>query len=184
MSGHVRFVSLLCAAALSTAAFAQEPPSSEELGTDVFRQPDGLYDATPHTRAPEASAWIVFNWWPLEVGISGRYFHPLLPDGFLDELNDSFEVGSGLDFFPLVFSAFGGMELDVPVEARWTFHLMPKLAVYGKISLGLTIKFGGTSAMDFWNAAGPGVIYQLSDKMTVQAELTYRGLRGGVAFLF
>jgi hypothetical protein len=190
MRSNVRFISMLCAAALSTAAFAQSSSSSSSGQTtaDSMRQPGGLYDATLHTRAPEVSIWGIVQYWP-GIGIGGRYFHPIVPDGFLPELNDSFEIGGGIDFFPIVIY-WGGVDVVVPVEARWTFHLMPNLAAYAKVSIGIDLSFGsayyglGHGNLDFWNSAGPGIIYQLSDKMSFQAELTYRGFRGGIAFVF
>ncbi len=183
MPGHVRFVSILCVGALSATAFAEEP---SESGADAMRQPGGLYDATPHTRSPEISIAAQLYWRP-GIGVGGRYFHPLLPDGFLPELNDSFEIGGGFDFYPIVFYN-GGMAVEIPAEARWTFHLFPNLAAYAMLSLGVEILFGGSyfgfSQVNFWNSAGAGILYQLNEKMSVVAELSYHGLRAGVAFVF
>ena len=179
----LRHVSVLFISSLCTAAFAETSTSSPTV--DQMHQPGGLFDATPHTRASQIAVWGDLDWGG--IGIGGRYNMPLVADGFLPELNDSFELEFGPDIY---FSTWGlcglyvcsGLRLDLLAEGRWTFHLWPNLAAYAKLSVGPSIWLGSYSNVAFHFNIGPGIIYQLNDKMDVRAEVGYSGFHVGLGW--
>lgn len=67
-------------------------------------------------------------------------------------------------------------------KARWTFQILPKLAAYGKVSLG--IRYDRDWGIEpHWDFA-PGVIFQLNDSLALRGEAGGRGLRAGIGFSF
>ncbi len=172
-------VALACA--VSTTAFAQE--SSSAPVDSGMRSPGGLFDATPQTRKSQLSIWANLGWW-YGFGIGGRYTLPLVADGFIPELNDSVELEFGGDFY---FGSwyYGYSTIDIPVEGRWTFHILPKLALYAKVAVGVDIGLapGGVIIGPLFNI-GPGIVYNFSDSLVLRAEAGNRGLRAGVGFDF
>ena len=165
---------------LSSPVLAQE--TSSTTSSDPMRSPGGLYDATPHTRKSMLTVWGSLGWWS-GLGVGARYTLPLVADGFLAELNDSVELEFGADLYFLGW--YGYSSLDIPVEGRWSFHVLPNLSLYGKLAAGVQVDFlaGSLRLWPLFHFA-PGAIYHLSENFAVRAELGYRGLRLGVAFAF
>lgn len=172
------------AALLSTSAFAQESGTTTTTTTsgDSMRSPGGLYDATPHTR--KSGVTIFGNLaWGSGLGLGGRFTLPLVADGFLAEINDSIELEFGGDFYFLGW--FGYTSLDIPVEARWTFHILPNFSAYAKVAIGAELWFqpGGISFWPLFNI-GPGIAYRLGENFVLRAEAGNRGLRVGATLEF
>lgn len=134
-------------------------------------------------------------WSAFGVGAGARFAIPIVKNGFLPMLNDSFWIEFGADFrfhFPWWYSgvAFG---LTIPIEVMWMFHILPNLAAYYKLSLGLSLFFGNV----YWAGGGVGfaagfhhqfamvgVLYHLSDTIALRAEVGYSDFKAGISIKF
>lgn len=192
----------LLALAIPTAALAEEATTDSSSGNttegstepvsssgSAFKHKGALLDASPQNQKPQISFW-GFVPWSYGIGIGGgaRFAYPIVPNGFIPMLNDSFELEGGADiryatYFGLSYSYVG---LAAPiVEARWTFHITEKFAAYAKVGLGWSFAFGsyygaGAWAGGFYWNAGPGVLYKFGDSIYVRAEIMSQGLRVGI----
>src|SRR5215813_3845915 len=89
-------------------------------------EPGGIKDASPKDRPQMVSAFMGFQLnrfisYGFPFMISGRYYFPIVPDGFLPNINDEFGIEGGLDLLFLFGDAthFG---FGIPVDAVWDFH--------------------------------------------------------------
>jgi len=182
MPRALRLSAVLVAAVLSGSAAAQVSPRSTE---DSFRQPDSLYDGAAHERRSQIVllGLVVLGW---GYGAAGRYSLPLLKDGFLPEVNDSFEVDLGGN---IIFPAFGfaTTTLALLAEPRWTFHFTPQLEAYAKLGLGVFIPVLGTFptvVSPFQVLAAAGGSYRIGSNLSIRVEAGIGGFMAGAALDF
>lgn len=185
-------VSLLLA---SSAAFAQTPPpppdSPPSTSSGYFGA--GISDASPHLRPSEISvmAYLPYTY-GLGIGVTGRFSYPILPNGFLPEINDSFDLEGGVSFAYGSYYAFVGSaswtDLIPHVMGTWRFFLLPHLDLYLGLAFGADIflfsgllgTVGYAPVGFFWNVAG-GLHYRFSNAIELRAEVGYRGLQVGIS---
>lgn len=191
---------ITAAALISSApAFAQDKGTSSSSGTNAgsnftvgsMEGAGGLYDKSVHTRTPSITVW-AFLPYTFAIGVGGRFTLPVVADGFIPDINDSFEIEIGADLvfgsYPLVNAGYIDLSL-VPVEGRWTFHFTPNLSAYAKLGLGYTLEFSsytGAAAYGsrFYYNFAIGGMYNLTDKFGIRLEAGYQGLKVGVVLGF
>lgn len=188
----LRLLSVL--SVLSLPAFADEDRSSSL--DPSFRGQGAINDASAQRRAQMISGFIGIPAWywgyggfPFSVG--GRFYQPILHDGFIPPVNDSFGLEFGADFVGIGARSFGGI-VGLPIEGLWAFHFTPKFAAYMKLGLALELYFGtlywpyggytSTVAVGLQPIAGVGGWYKFSDKVSLRFELGYPGLKVGLGF--
>jgi hypothetical protein len=154
-----------------------------------------LKDRSHHERPPMFSFFLNVPWW-YGIGIGGglRFTIPIVPDGFIPKLNDSFELEVGADYEYHRYSVLNYHAIIIPIEARWTFYFFPELAAYAKLGLGVEIGLGGVAlpfgggigygATVYHNILSPGILYKIGDSIWLRGELWYRGLKIGLGFEF
>lgn len=172
---------LVTAAAISLALAIGLAPGS--AAADSIHERGGLLDRRTQDRAPQLSFWAIAPWEYGLVGYGGaiRFAIPIVPQGFIPKLNDSFELELGGDFY--YSHTYEAPALVVPVEARWTFHVTPRFSAYGKIGAGF--RYGWEHDphylhMDF----APGVIFEPNERIALRAEVGYAGGRLGIGINF
>ena len=189
----------LLALAIPNAAFAEEEKTegSSEASTggssgseSAFKHKGALLDASPQNQKPQISFWGFVPWYyGIGIGAGARFAYPIVPDGFIPQVNDSFELEGGADIWYGTYFVYGAsyVGLAAPiVEARWTFHITEKFSAYGKVGLGWSFAFGSTYygagawGGGFYWSAGPGILYKLGDTMYLRAEIASQGLRVGL----
>ncbi len=160
----------------------------------LLDRPHALFDPAPQDRSQGVTLWGSFYSYAFcgglycggyGAGIGARYTLPVLKDGFLTRLNDSFDLEVGAD---VAYPYFAFVVLQVPVEARWTFYLMPFLSAYAKLGAGAAI----TPACRKWacSVVGPlaeaalGVTLKLSTRFALRVEASTLGLHAGVGVDF
>ncbi|MEW5743040.1 MAG: hypothetical protein AB1938_29260 [Myxococcota bacterium] len=170
-------------------AFAQ---SSGGAAADL-KGPGGLTDGSPHRRQRMITVsvgfpYLYYGWggvgFPFGAGVS--YFQPLLHDGFVPNLNDSFnlEVGANLAF------AYGGgfsSWLAIPLTVNWALHFTPEFAGYLKLGAGFNFTFGYWSSRGVFSAfpvGGLGILVKLNQTLTLRVEAGYPWLSVGLGFAF
>lgn len=164
-----------------------------------FNEAGGLYDTGTHERPQMLSLFGILPWgYGFGFGAAARYGIPILHDGFIPSLNDSFGVEFGADFWFASYSygylganySYGYKGLLLPVEAMWSLHFTPQLSAYAKLGLGWNFYFwndsvnNGLSGSGFWWNGAWGVNYQLKEKLWLRGELGITGLKGGVGMSF
>lgn len=187
--------------ALSSALFAvpalagEAAPANSGGAAADLRGPGGLSDGSPQSRQRLISAWLGFpyayyGWgsvgFPLGVGVS--YFQPLINDGFVPNLNDSFNLEVGAN---LTFAWYGGysMWLAVPVTVNWMLHFTREFSGYLKLGAALNFTFGywasrGAAFLSAFPIGGVGIMYKLNQSLTLRLEAGYPWLALGLGFAF
>lgn len=188
----MRSVTLALCLSLAPTAFAQDGSGSVDPS---LRGPGSLSDASPQRRQPMVSIFVGFpaGYWgyggvPFSVG--GRYLQPILHDGFVPSLNDSFSVEAGVDLFAISRTVLG-LALAVPIEAMWALHFSQKFSAYLKLGISLEVRFGDWCRGNYCGGAigfGPdfigniGLIYKITDAIALRIEAGYPGLKIGLGF--
>jgi len=183
------------------------PPPLEESGPTTVESPssgewsvkgqDGLLDkSTGHVRQPMLSFFLGFPFGTgygysgyygvFNFGLGARFYIPIVQEGFLPMLNDSFGIEFGADTI-FVFGGFGyglGFALGIPVEARWSFHIFPKLEAYAKLGIGLGLFFwSGVTPYPIF-VANVGVLFRLNKTFYLRAELGSPAVKVGIGIAF
>jgi hypothetical protein len=117
--------------------------------------------------------------YPLGYGGAVRFAIPLLNDGFIPSVNDSFELELGANAF------FGGYYLVTPVvEVRWTFHFGPRFSAYGKVGGGYNFMVSAIHPSTPYLSGAVGGLIALTRHFYLRAELGYPGLLLGIGIAF
>lgn len=188
---------LLALSALSSTALADDdkPASSGGSIDPSLRGPGSLSDASPQRRHPMISLFVGlpaaywgFGGVPFSVG--GRYLQPILHDGFVPSLNDSFSIEAGVDLYAIGRSVFG-FGFAVPIEAMWALHFSQKFSGYLKLGVALELRFGdwcwgnvcgGALGIAPGFIGNIGIMYKLTEGLTLRVEAGYPGLKLGLGF--
>jgi hypothetical protein len=182
-------------AVLTAVSLSLVAGSASAQESSAVRQPGGLLDRSPQERSPMLSFFGILPWWyGFGGGVGARYTLPIVPNGFITEVNDSVELEFGGDIwfasYGVLGSDFGYTGLAIPAEGRWTFHITPKFSAYAKVGLGLVVRFWNDDVGDDFDGAGlyfdsaAGVLYKLNDSLSLRAEAGYAGLKGGIGINF
>jgi hypothetical protein len=198
MRRSAKFI-LLAAALMATPVLADDPPpSGSDTPTEsTWRRKGALLDRSPQRRSNMLSLFVGlpygYFYYGFPFGIGGRFLIPLVHDGFIPALNDSFSIEFGLDLTGA--AGFGRFypTLGIPVEVMWAFHLTEKFAAYAKLGAVLEINFvpyvcsggfcgparGVVSASPIGNV---GIIYKFSQSVSFRAEAGYPWVKIGLGF--
>lgn len=190
---------LVLALALSSApALADETTSSSNPPPAInFREPGALQDASPQHRQHMLSLFLGFPygyWWfgGFPLAVSGRYYLPILHDGFVPQLNDSFAIEFGADFAAIFGTRFYPF-LSIPAEATWGLHFTQNFAGYLKLGIALRLAFGQVydrAGNLIYNGfglgadpiAGIGIWYKFSQNLYLRVEAGYPWFKIGIGF--
>jgi hypothetical protein len=190
---HVVILALSC----STLSWAESP--RKEKAEWESSTTGTLLDASSHRRPQQLSVFLGLPWYRgfggvFPGGIGGRFYFPLLHDGFLPGVNDSLglEVGADLSFYAYWRNAPLGLSLAVPFEAMWQLHVLPRLAAYLKLGVALDFGFANTCSPNgycgpngyIWPfvVATGGLAVQLTQAIALRLEVGYPWLRLGLGF--
>ncbi len=189
----MRRLTLVTALLLAAVAAADTSKS----GSDVTLNPDvhaqgALTDASPQHRPQMASFFVglPFGYWGygFPLGVGARYQIPILHDGFIPSINDSFAVEIGADL-SLINSSYWVPFISIPVEAMWTLYFLQNFAGYIKLGLALEMSFsnfcfGGFCRSGFGAGVVPigtiGVMFKLSPSLVLRVEAGYPWLKVGI----
>lgn len=171
-------------ALLTAALFSAAPSLAKGEG-------GGIRDGSYHVRPFQISLFAVAPYLPhyfgpdgFGIGGAARFTIPLVHNGFIRSINDSFELELGGN----VYTSWrvNGVIVTPVVEVRWTFHLTHHFSAYPKLGFGLNVPLQRPGAPP----PGPhvsalvGILYEVVDWFYLRAEAGYPGLLLGVAFAF
>jgi hypothetical protein len=128
------------------------------------------------------------------IGVAGWYSFPIVKDGFIKPINDSFnlEFGAALDY---AWSDYGyglGYRCDynyygiTPMGGvRWDFYLTKSWTVFGKAKAGIGYRVASADCAGFSSSeyggthfvpdGGAGAYWNFSEGMGMRFEVGYRG---------
>jgi hypothetical protein len=162
----------------------------------VFAEEGIIKDASVHDSRPtklDITGSLGF-FGDTEIGLAGWYSFPIVKDGFIPALNDSFnvELGAAVDYawsnydYGLSahcdynytgFTPMGGV--------RWDFYLTPSWTVFGKAKAGIGYRVAkadcdGFTASDHGGThlvvdPGAGAYWNFASDMAMRFEVGYRG---------
>lgn len=189
---------LVATTLMALPVMADDAPSkgSDTPSESTFRRSGALLDRSPQHRSQMLSIFLGlpygYYYYGFPFGIGGRYLIPIIHDGFLPAVNDSFSIEFGLDLSGAVGSRFYPT-LGIPVEVMWAFHFTQKFAAYAKLGAVLEINFVPYVCSTV--ACGPlyapvsvkpignlGLIYKFSEKVSFRAEVGYPWIKVGLGF--
>jgi len=188
--------SALALALCALAVTAPESAAAQEGQTGVHA-PGGLMDASPQERPMMLSFFTGINYghyafygFPLTLG--GRFYIPLVPDGFIPSLNEEFGLEFGLDFNITFLSSnytyndstlFG---FGVPVDVLWDFHITPTFDAYAKLGLVIAHGFSDRAYGGFWWTIreAVGLRLKITEGLYFRAEAGYPSIMAGLGLTF
>jgi hypothetical protein len=129
------------------------------------------------------------------LGLGAWYSYPILPDGFLPQLNDAFyiEGGAAMDWFHTRYNqGYGTSTINCTTGwwrmtpmggGRWDFHITPEFTAFGVAKLGWGVGFAENRSSNCTAAAGVdfsapqldigvGGYWQFSDAWALRFELS------------
>lgn len=142
-----------------------------------------LKHAGPHRRPQMLSALAGFHFDArygagFPMALSGRYYYPLVPDGFGSGLNDEFGLEAGLDL--LLRFGSGDAGIGLPFTGLYALHFTDKFDAYAK--LGFSIHIHRRAHVHPYAAFG--IRLKLNESLYFRAEAGYPVLIAGIAFAF
>jgi hypothetical protein len=174
---------------------AYTPPPPEPLA------PEGsIKDASDKRRPMSLSAMAFVPWWyGIGIGGSVAFEIPIVHNGFIPKINDSFSIEPSFSFayttWRNTYRAYDhdyGLMFRPAVAALWSFYFSPKLRAYAELNIGYTrVNRSYDSASRgysygynyFYGELNVGVFYNFSSRVALRGELGFYGLRAGVAFM-
>jgi hypothetical protein len=122
-----------------------------------------------------------------EAGLGGWFYMPIVPNGFIPSLNDTFglEFGMLLLYSSTDYYAYRHTWWNVvPMGGvRWDFHLTPMITTFAKVKLGWGIGFAEHAKRDgfddisvpgsvsyFAHDVGVGAYFNLSERFAFRVE--------------
>lgn len=105
------------------------------------------------------------------VGGSGWFVMPVLHDGFIPGLNDSFDLELG-GYVAWYFKDVSYVFLEPAVGVKWNFHILDELTVYIGARTGLVLGLGA----DIFEPDGGGIIglyWHLGEGVDLRFEAGY-----------
>jgi hypothetical protein len=180
------------ALALAIAAFAATPNiAAAQEGQPATRQPGGLMDASLQARPMMLSFFTGFHYgyfaaYGLPLTFGGRFYIPLVHEGFIPSLNDEFGLEFGLDlnitFLASRYNESSVFGFGVPADVLWDFHITPKFDAYAKVGLVLGSILSSSVYGGFWWTvrSAVGLRLKINEALYFRAEAGYPSIIAGL----
>ena len=159
-----------------------------------LRSTDGLLDASQGKKRPMMLSFFLGFAYPYYVPyvalpLAARFNLPIIHDGFVPQINDSFDIEFGLDIGIAPGACCGRAPIYILpiIEPRYTVYLLPNLAVYAKpLNLGIAIwpSSGGAQVVFFHYHFAVGVVFEITKTLYLRGELGTNSIRGGIGIAF
>ena len=177
-----RDLTILPAAMLALAATAVAPAAARAERATWIVEEDQRHD--------DYGLTAVGGWYLTGFGAEARITFPIVPDGAIDYLNESFalELGAGYQFF--LDDSANFHRINFPVLVRWDFHLTTMWSVYGALGAAGGLPLGRDNPSVFgyhgyvWIIAAVGAFLHLADVFSLRLEAGSLGVLAGIHFSF
>lgn len=132
-------------------------------------------------------AWVP---WYQDIGIGAdfRYTLPIVHDGFIPALNDSFDIEPSVAFWGSPYGGRWYAGFEVLAAVRWTFYIFPRLAAYARLGFGFHWR-DYYLYQQYWHhyltwSAEVGAVFKITEVFHARLEVGASGLRAGIGFAF
>ena len=161
-------------------------------GSSGFRSTDALLDASKGKKRPMQLSFFAGFAYPyylpyVALPLAARFNIPIVHDGFVPQINDSFDIEFGIDIgiAPGVCCGRSPVYFVPVVEPRYTVYLLPNLAAYAKpLSLGVAIWPGPGAVVFFHYHFAVGVVFDITKTIALRGEIGTNSIRGGIGISF
>jgi hypothetical protein len=113
------------------------------------------------------------------MAFSGRYYYPLVPDGFGSAINDEFGIEAGVDML-FKFGRSGDFAIGLPIAGMYDLHFNERFDAYAKLGFSVHIGHGARP----YPYAAVGMRLKLNDRLYFRAEAGFPLLLVGLGFAF
>ena len=177
-----RHLSTLPAAMLALAAVAAAPAAARAARATWIIEEDQRHD--------DFGLSALGGWYLTGFGAEVRVTFPIVPDGAIDYLNESFalELGAGYQFY--LDDSGNFHRVSFPLLVRWDFHLTDYWTVYGALGAagGLPLERANPSVFGYhgyvWLIAAVGAFLHIGDVFSLRFEAGSLGVLAGIHFSF
>jgi len=155
-----------------------------------------LRDPSTHTRPQTLDAVAVLGFFVgySHFGVGGWYGFPVLPDGFIPEVNDALyiEAGAVVERYGTTFVCdFSWNRVSPLAGARWNVYLTDEWTIFAAAKLGFGFRFGQSYSCGVYPYAGAvsysspvgdvavGAYWAFSKDWSARFELGYFGVGAG-----
>ena len=187
-------LSAALAIAIAACALSASPVAAQEEQSGTHA-PGGLMDESPQIRPMMLSFFAGLHYGHyaalgLPLTLAGRFYIPLVENGFIPPLNDEFGLEFGIDFnITFLSSIYNESTLfgfGVPVDVLWDFHITPNFDAYAKLGLVLGSNFSDFSYGGFWWTIreAVGLRLKITEGLYFRAEAGYPAIMAGLGFTF
>lgn len=139
-------------------------------------EPDWIIgESGPHERPQDLA--LMLSVWPDTLGVGVWYGVPVLPNGFLKGLNDSFvlELGAVLGAYRSAYYWSGShttiYAISPSAGGRWNFHLTRNATVFATLKVGA--RFGSLVTELFDPGASLGALFRIRPDVALRLELGF-----------
>jgi hypothetical protein len=156
-----------------------------------------ITDKTPHTQRPTKLDFVglLGFYGDVRFGVGGWYSIPLVPNGFIPALNESFHLEAGAVFEYSYGSYFGGCDYTyaaiIPMGGvRWDFYIVKEWTVFAKAKAGVSFEFADNECSGFKNKhggaffqtdLGAGAYWNFAKDMALRLEWGYPWVNVGIS---
>lgn len=143
-----------------------------------------LKDAGSHHRPQMLSVFTGFHMdfrhgSGLPVTLSGRYYYPIVPDGFGRTINDEFGIEAGIDML-FKLGSKGDFGIGLPVAVLYDLHFSEKFDAYAKAGISVHIVHEPRP----FPYAAVGMRLKLNESLYFRVEAGYPLVLVGLGFAF
>jgi hypothetical protein len=191
---HARVFQLCTALTLAVGLALVAPQMAAAQEGGGVHASGGLMDGSPQTRPLMLSfftgihyGYYVGSGFPLTLG--GRFYIPLVHDGFIPPLNDEFGLEFGLDIdFTFLSSNVRNDTLalgfGIPIDVMWDFHISPNFDAYAKLGTVFGTYFGYYGNFWFRVREAVGLRLKITEGLYFRAEVGYPSIIAGLGLSF
>lgn len=159
-----------------------------------------IHDTSAHQRPFALGVMAYVPWiYGIGIGLSTAFEIPVVHDGFIRSINDSFSIEPSFAFAYLDYYGRGEVDGDYAflfrpaVAGKWSFYVLEQLRVYALLNFGysrvnhhwddasVAYKHGYNY---FYGEPAAGVEWSFAVHCALRAEIAPHGLRSGLSILF
>jgi hypothetical protein len=195
-SSHRAITLLSAGLALAIAIFSAAPNiAAAQESQPGTRQPGGLMDASLTARPMMLSFFTGLHYgyfaaYGLPLTFGGRFYIPLVHEGFIPSLNDEFGLEFGLDlnitFLASRYADSSVFGFGVPADVMWDFHITPNFDAYAKLGLVVGSIVSNETYGGFWWTirSAVGLRLKISEGLYFRAEAGFPSIIAGIGLAF
>jgi hypothetical protein len=140
----------------------------------IIREGDGRHYTRPMNL--DAVGFVA----PWSVGMGAHFAFSVVPEGFIRDLNDSFDIELSALVYYWYWRYYEYYALVPLGGVRWKFHLTPEWTVFGLAKIGFGPGLNENHIL-VGHEIGAGAYWHFSKDLAVRMEASSLGFSGGIS---